>query len=299
MVVAARGGGFKLSDYDSLIDDLNEVPEEADELIICDLGTDPKKLPVFVSTLQRVAKKMKVLYIDHHFLTSEAKRRIRDSGVKLIHNVNECSGMLTYRTFKESLPEGAKLPALYAAVTDYMDNSPMARKMMERYDRHYVLFEATLLSHSIAQNGDDRQFLEKLVRELSKMKMPHSIDEVPKLALLQAEKMERLAAEVRNLASRLKNVAYMRTDQHSTGSVAKLLLGAIDVNVGIAFREKRKRWFEVSLRGTSESKAHLGQLVIKAALKHGGNGGGHKRAAGCTIPKEKMKTFLEEIDGSL
>ena len=40
----------------------------------------------------------------------------------------------------------------------------------------------------------------------------------------------------------------------------------------------------MSLRCTSECKVHLGQTISEIAGRHGGNGGGHARAAGCTVP---------------
>ncbi len=61
--------------------------------------------------------------------------------------------MLTYSTFKPLLATPSKYLALFGAVTDYLDSSPLAGKMMERFDRQFVLLEATLLSYAISNKG--------------------------------------------------------------------------------------------------------------------------------------------------
>src|SRR5580698_10953866 len=43
LTLAARGGTFRLTDYDQLIDELDGVPKDATELVLCDLGTDPSR----------------------------------------------------------------------------------------------------------------------------------------------------------------------------------------------------------------------------------------------------------------
>lgn len=300
MIQAARGGGFALTDYDGLMSELDAIPDGVEDFILCDLGTDPTRFGSFARTLAAISRRISVTYLDHHYLSSEAKTMIRKSGVKLIHNVNECSGSLTFRFLRKELPPDAKLLALYAAITDYMDGSPMARKMMERYDRQLVLFEATLLSLAVANRGKDREFLRTLVSELALMKNPHAISDVPRAALEQAEILHALSKLVMNEGKVMGKIAYMETDQHSTGSVAKLLLGANDVPLGAAFRAKgRGGWCEVSLRGTSAVKVHLGKAIGEIAERYGGNGGGHRVAAGCSIPEGRVMDVLEELNRRL
>ncbi len=299
LVVAAKGAKFKLTDYDDLLDELDAVPD-VDELVLCDLGTDPGKFHKFSAKIAGISRRMKVTYIDHHFLTLESKLELKKLGVRVVHNPRECAGMLAYKTFRRSLPEGAKQLALYAAVTDYMDNSSMSKDLMQRFDRHYVLLEATLLSYAVAKKGSDPRFLEMIVRRLSEMKLPHEIDGVPKYALEQLGTVESLAALVRESGKALGHLAFAETTEHATGNVAKLLLGAFDVPVGLAFREKeRKGWVEVSLRGTLDCPVHLGQTLSALAEKFGGNGGGHKLAAGCSVPRKDIEQLVGELDSRL
>ena len=173
-----------------------------------------------------------------------------------------------------------------------MDDSPKASRLMEMADRHFVLLEATMLAEALAKKGDEVGYPESLVRELSRMKHPHEIQGVPELALEELKVVTALGEEVKREGKKLGRLAFMITSQHSTGGVSKLLIGAFDVPVGVALREKQKGWYEVSLRSTSESRAHLGKTISPIASKLGGNGGGHRKAAGARIPTSRADEML-------
>lgn len=299
LVLAAKGGTFRLTDYDDLLREVDAVPASATSVTICDLGTNSSNFSDFVRGLAALRKRMPVTYIDHHYLTDEAKKAILGTGVDLHHDVRDCASMLTYLTYRESLPEGARLLALYGAVTDYMDTSANASQMMETFDRQFVLLECTLLSYALAKNGRDYSYPEMLVRELSAMKAPHSIGNVGQEALAQAEVVRLLADEVRTKGTRLGKLAYMKTSESATGNVAKLLLGAFGVPVGVAYKEKGGGTAEFSLRGTSESKIHLGKEIGLIAQKHQGSGGGHEKAAGCSVPTSQVQGLLADLEARL
>ncbi len=295
LVVAATGAEVLLSDYDELLDKLRRVPADAERFVLCDIGADNANLDGFLKEIRRICGHAEVTYVDHHYMSDSTKRRLRAAGVRLVHDDEECSSMLTHRIFSSSLPERARLIALCGAVTDYMDGSPMARKMMEQADRQFVLLESSMLAYALGRKGGEPGFPEMVVRELSKMKHPHEIQGVPQLAVEQLEAVARLGEEVKKEGKRLGRLAYMVTTQHSTGNIAKLLIGAFEVPVGVALNEKQAGWYEVSLRCTSECKVHLGRTIDAVANKLGGNGGGHKMAAGCRIPASKVDEMLEAL----
>lgn len=292
LVLAATGAELLLTDYNELLKDLNKVPPDAEQVIICDMGSDASSADELVDKLGRIASRSKLTYIDHHYASAETKRRIRRKGVKLVHNVRECASMLTYLTFQKSLPEDAKLVALYGAVTDYMDDSPAAKKLMEQTDRHFVLLEATMLAYAVAQRGEEPGYPYTISKELSQMKTPHTIDEVPTLSLEHLEEMVTLREAVKLYGKTIGRVAYMETSQQATGGVAKLLVGAFGVPVGVSLKEKTKGWYEVSLRSTSECKVHLGRTIGAIATSLGGSGGGHRKAAGARVPTDKAQEML-------
>ena len=295
MSVAATGGKLILSDYDDMVENLRKVPDDADRVVVSDLGADSADFPGFLAEMQRMAKHAQVTYIDHHYMSEPAKRKLKNAGVQVVHDVRECASMLTYKTLKEQLPERARLNALCGAVTDYMDDSPMAKKMMEQGDRHFVLLEATMLSLALGNRAEEPGFPELVVAELAKMKHPHEIEGVPEAAVRQLGKEAALGEEVKKGGTKLGRLAYMVTSQYSTGNVAKLLIGAFGVPVGVSMKEKNPGWYEVSLRGTSECKVHLGRTVAKVVGALGGSGGGHRKAAGCRVPTARADEMLKAL----
>ncbi len=295
LVVAATGADLLLTGYNELLNDLDRVPEDADQVVICDIGADVSQADEFVEKLGKIASRSKLTYIDHHYASEDTKRRLRRKGIKVVHDVKECASMLTYLTFRKSLPEQAKLVALCGAVTDYMDDSPTAKKLMEQTDRHFVLLEATMLAYALARRGDEPGFPEMVVKELSQMRYPHTIDGVPSLAQEQLDEVVKLEDEVKRLGKKMGRIAYMETSQQSTGGVAKLLIGAFGVPVGVSLKENQKGWYEVSLRSTSECRAHLGRTISPIAAKLGGSGGGHRKAAGCRVPTSKAQDMLRML----
>ena len=295
LAVAATGGQIILTDYDDIIESLRRIPGDAERVVISDLGADSADFPQFLAEIKRIAANAEVTYIDHHFMSDEVRRKLKRTRIQLVHDVKECASILAYQTFKEILPEQARMVALCGAVTDYMDDAPVARKMMEKAERHLVLLEATMLSFALGNHSDEEGYPEMLVGELAKMKRPHEIKGVPESALAQLAKEATLGDEVKAGGTRKGNLAYMVTDSYSTSIVSKVLLGAFDVRVGVALKQKQPGWYEVSLRSTSDSKIHLGRTIGKISAKLGGSGGGHRRAAGCRIPESKMDDMISAL----
>jgi len=295
LAVAATGGKVILSDYDDLIENLKLIPDDADRVVLTDLGADSADFPEYLEQMQRITKHAQVTHVDHHYMSEERKQLVRRAGVNLVHDVSECASILTYTTFRKVLPERARLIALCGAVTDYMDDSPIAKRLMEQGDRHFVLLEATLLSEALGFKGSEEGFPEMVVRELSRMKHPHEIKGVPQAAIEQLKRETHLGEIVKAKGRRMGHIAYMVTRAYSTGNVAKLLIGAFEVPVGVAMKEKQRGWYEVSLRSTSEARIHLGTAIGRISARLGGSGGGHRKAAGCRIPVGKANEMLKEI----
>ena len=293
--VAATGGQIILSDYDDLIDNLRKVPDDADRLVLTDLGADSADFPEFLAEMKRIAKHAEVTHIDHHYMSEEAKRQLRRAGVRLVHDTSECASILAYKTFKDAVPEQARLTALCGAVTDYMDDAPYAKKLMEQGDRHFVLLEASMLAFALGGMEAKEGFPEMVVGELSKMKQPHEIPGVPEAAVEELKRVAALGEFVKAHGTKKGRLAYMVTTQYSTGQVSKLLVGAFEVPVGVALKKKQEGWYEVSLRSTSESGIHLGRTIAKISARLGGSGGGHRRAAGCRIPESKMDEMISAL----
>ena len=295
LVVAATGADFLLSEYDDIIANLGKVPPDTERFFLCDIGTDNADAGQFTELMKGLAKRCRVTYIDHHLISEATVNRLKRAGVKVVHDEKECASILTYQTLQKELPPGSHMMALYGAVTDYMDDSPVATKLMEKSDRHLVLLEASMLSFALGRKAGKEGFPEMVVGELAKLKRPHEIDGVPALALEQVQDNTALELVVKDEGKLKGRLAYMVTGEYSTGNVAKLLIGAFGVPVGLAMKEKTEGWFEVSLRSTSECRVHLGRLISRVSAQLGGSGGGHRKAAGCRVPVGMAEKMIDAV----
>ncbi|MCS7116193.1 MAG: DHHA1 domain-containing protein [Nitrososphaerota archaeon] len=296
LIKAAIGCKVILSDYDDLKDRLSSVGE-FDELYLCDMGLN---LDVADKILQYAKNRPmnSIHYIDHHTLDPSILKKIREAGIDVTHSEDESTSVLTYQKFCKVLPKKAELLAAYGAITDYMDLQPIARKIIQGYDRQFILLEATLLSYALARSDDE--FLLKLVDHLSEFRYPHQIPSLIDRAIEQAEYIAELIVKIEMNGKRMKNFAYMEVKESITGNIAHFLIGVFDVPIGVVYRVFKDRGvFEVSLRGSSECRHHLGMIASRIANKLGGFGGGHPRASGAQIPLEKLNDFLQLLDQEL
>lgn len=292
----ATGAQIILVDYGNLIEKLKEV-KAGDEVYICDLGLNESLAESFLTELERIMGFASVHYIDHHPLESELKEKLVDLGVDLHHSLDECASVLVYLKFKDGLKRGANILAAYGAVTDYMDDKPAAKKIISRHDRQFILLESTLLTHALLGAGDDPGFISRVVAELSELKFPHEIEGVFDYAQKGLAETSRLMVEVAEKGVKSTWIAYMETTEGSTGTIANLLIGAFDVPIGIAYRlVKDEDLYEVSLRGSYDSKFNLGQIISQVTGMIGGSGGGHKKASGARIPRQTLKDFLDLVE---
>jgi single-stranded DNA-specific DHH superfamily exonuclease len=162
-----------------------------------------------------------------------------------------------------------------------------------------LLLEASLVAYAAALKGEDISYLLRLVDELSTGRAPHEIPGVVEDAKKQADNALKILSYVRTKGKTMKNIAYVETDETSTGNVANFLIGVFSKPVGVSFREETAGTYEVSLRGGNDCRKHLGNIVADLAKKFGGAGGGHAKASGASILKERMEEFLVALDTSL
>lgn len=141
LVKLATGADVFLANYDELIEILRSLDSETN-LYVCDLGMNQSIIEDFLLETRRIVKGGgTVTYIDHHPLDLKTSKRIKAGGVQLVHSREECAGVLTYEHFKNDLPRRAAFIACYAAVTDYLDNQPIAKRLIGSSDRQLILLE--------------------------------------------------------------------------------------------------------------------------------------------------------------
>ena len=303
LIKQAFGGDSILVDYPGMVDALELLrnDKKLKTLFICDLGLNKQINDNFVELLTELRKKrVSVTYIDHHDIDSKVITKLKKIKVKLIHDISECTSVLVYDTFKKKLSEHSSFIAACGAITDYMENKPVASKLLQMYDRQFALVNATVLTYNIVGHQKDPDYLLYLVDELSESKFPHEIPNTYEFAQIQVGKLAEIMSKVRKSMKVSKNLAHMEVLDSGASGAVNFVLGFSGKDVGVAYKERvDKGIYAVSVRGSPSCKTHLGRLVSSVAADLGGSGGGHDRACGAVIPKEKMKKFLREMNSKL
>ena len=303
LIKQAFGGDTILVDYPGMMDELEALRNDVKlkKLFICDVGLNKQTNDSFVDLLTELRKKrISVTYVDHHDIDPKVATKLKKIKVNLIHDVSECTAVLVYDAFKKKLSEGSTFIAACGAITDYMDNRPIASKLLQMYDRQFALINATVLTYNIVGHQKDSDYLLYLVDELSESKFPHELPNTYEFAQTQVVKLAEIMSKVRKSMKVSKNLAHMEVLDSGASGAVNFVLGFSGKNVGIAYKERiDKGIFAVSVRGSSSCKTHLGRLVSSVAAKFDGSGGGHDKACGAVIPKDNMKKFLREMNSQL
>jgi len=303
LIRQAFGGDTVLVDYPGQMQALEQIAndEKLKTLFICDLGLSKKNQDEFVQILSDLKKnRVLITYIDHHDIDSKIFKQLEKIGVKMIHDTNECASVLVYNKFKSKLSDHAAFIAACAGITDYMEDRPIASKLLQIYDRQFALINATVLTYNVVGHQKDPDYLLYLVEELSESKYVHEIPNVFEFAQIQVDKLAKMLAKVKKGMKTMKNLGYMElTDSGASGAV-NFVLGLSGKEVGVAYKERVDHGiYAVSVRGSKNCKLHLGKIINELSNDLGGSGGGHGKACGAVIPKPKIKTFLKEFNKKL
>jgi RecJ-like exonuclease len=275
--------------------------EKLKSLYICDLGLSKKTQDEFVELLTTLRKnKVSVTYIDHHDIDPTVIKSLEKIKVKVIHDINECASVQVYSAFKSKLSDHASFIATCAAITDYMEDRPIGAKLLQIYDRQFALISATTLTYNIVGHQKDPDYLLYLVEELADSKFPHEIPNTFEFAQIQVEKLSQMIAKVKAGLKTMKNLGYMEILDAGASGAVNFVLGLSGKEVGVAYKERIDHGiYAVSIRGSKSLKTHLGKIVNILATDLGGSGGGHDKACGAVIPKDKINIFVKELNKKL
>ncbi len=294
-----------LVDYANLMTKLEKVAEsdsKIDQLFICDLGLSKKNELRFVELLDKIASAgTEVTYIDHHDVSREIMQAIKKAGVTLIHTVEECTSVQIYSKYRKKLPEHATFFAAMGALTDYMETRPVASGIVPRFDRQFLMLESTALSYMVSASQRDDDFLVKIVDTLAKMKYPHDIRGGFEIAEKYARKVANAIESIQESIVKLDNIAHApSTIELSSNMVVNFVLGSSGKPAAMVYKFKNDiKSYVVSIRGSSDCKVHLGRLTNEIASELGGSGGGHERACGAVIPKDRLEEFIKALDSRI
>jgi single-stranded-DNA-specific exonuclease len=294
-----------LVDYANIISKLEKVAgsdSKIEQLFICDLGLSKKNEQKFVELLAKIAATgAEVTYIDHHDISKEIVQALKKAGVMLIHTIDECTSVQVYSKYKKKLPEHAAFFAAMGALTDYMEDKPVASTIVPRFDRQFLMLESTVLSYMISASQREDDFLVKIVDTLAKMKHPHDVKGGFEIAEKYAKKVANAVDSIKESVIKLDNIAYApSTVELSSSMVVNFVLGSSGKLAAMVYKLKEDiNSYVVSIRGSEGCKVHLGRLTNEIASKLGGSGGGHERACGAVIPKEKLQEFIKALDSRI
>jgi single-stranded-DNA-specific exonuclease len=294
-----------LVDYANLISKLEKVAasdSKIDQLFICDLGLSKKNEHKFVELLGRIASAgAEVTYIDHHDISKEIMQALKKAGVTLVHTVEECTSVQVYAKYRKKLPEHAAFFAAMGALTDYMENKPVASTIVPRFDRQFLMLESTVLSYMISASQHEDDFLIKIVDTLAKMKYPHDVKGGFEIAEKYAKKVANAVDSIKESVVKLDNIAHApSTVELSSSMVVNFVLGSSGKPAAMVYKFKQDiNSYVVSVRGSAGCMVHLGRLTNEIASELGGSGGGHDRACGAVIPKEKLQEFIKALDNRI
>jgi RecJ-like exonuclease len=300
-----------LVDYSNLISNLQKLIESLssssttgselvfDKVFICDLGLSKKNEKNFVDILEKlISKGCKVTYIDHHDLNREVAVALKRIGVVLVHSLEECTSILVYNKYKRKFKPDAAFFAAAGALTDYMENRPVASAIVSRFDRQFLMLQSTALSYMISANQHNDDFLIQVVDSLSQMKYPHEIEGGFSIAEKYAKRVSEAVKSIEQSIIKMENLAYAKsTVELSASMVVNFVLGASEKPVAMVYKAKEDiNSFVISIRASKDCKVHLGRLVNLIATEIGGSGGGHEKASGAVIPRDKLDLFIQLLD---
>jgi single-stranded DNA-specific DHH superfamily exonuclease len=282
------------ANYDDLEEALKSVGDDVDHLYITDLNLREALIPL----IEGIRRHATITIIDHHPMEkslSEALKRLR---IEVVHDTRDCASALVYNHFKDKLEIDAARLASYAAVSDMFEDGPIASRLMNGMDRKFVHHEALMLSAALGADQSET-FKRRLLDELSHYAYPHRIKGVVKASVSQLEKIVRIKETVLTRANRMGRIAVMEcSDDSSTGEVANIIMDALLVDVGMCWKDQGEM-VNISLRGERKLPEHLGDLSSKLSKKYGGFGGGHARASGAKVPKDKLDAFIADLAAGL
>lgn len=297
-----------LVDYPNLLNSLDYVisicskDKRFTRVFICDVGLNMKNQSLFLEKLKvLISNNIEVIYIDHHYLEPELKNQITEIGIKLVHDIGECTSVQIYYLLKNRISKVFSFFAATGALTDYMEDRPRAQVLVNKFDRTFLMLEACYLSYIISASQKDIDFLKLISKKISKGKMPHELKNSCNLVREFSGKVANAISLIEKQSTHLNNISYFEHDLDlSSSMIVNFVLGLSGKKVGIAFKMKSNiNSYILSIRGSKDCKIHLGKLVNNLSMDFGGSGGGHDKACGAVIPTEDFHKFLQRLDESI
>ncbi|MEM1515244.1 MAG: DHHA1 domain-containing protein [Candidatus Bathyarchaeia archaeon] len=274
-----------------LLEDLNNV-SSGDTTIICDIALSESNLNQILDRFSVINGSGRLIYIDHHPLPEWLSAKSIPGIV--VHDIKSSSSELTYKFFEEELSWPMDRVAIYGAISDYMDDTPIISWLLRGWDKRAIYFEVGVLVQGLEGHKRNHDFKRTIVSHLSQGLPPSLHNILLKSALENARREEEIIRELRGRINVYGEVAYVLNVSFSLGKAALYSRALADKIIGVA-GEARRGFIDMSIR-TCEKNIDLNKILRKIALRLGGSGGGHPQAAGARIPEENFLKFIKSLN---
>lgn len=271
-----------------LHEDLRQVDGD---VLVLDVAIPSKKADEISKEFKRIHENgHRIIYIDHHPLPSDFNMNHGE----LVHSLTSCVSELTYVRFEDLLDKEVSRVAIYGAIGDYLDETYNVKRLLRLWDKRHLYLESGILIAAIESMGRDYDLKREVVKYLSEKELPSKSSELVNRALEEAKKEEKMRKIIKERLEVKGKVAYVIDLNWSLGKAAIYARATADAIVGIG-AESRKNFVDMSLRTPFEG-IELNKIAMEVAEELGGSGGGHPRAAGARVPKEKFPEFIDGIN---
>lgn len=277
-----------------LAEDLEQA-QPKDVVIICDIALSETKLKEVLDKFHLIADRGSLVYIDHHPLSP--KVTLADIPGMVKYEIGPSATELAFKTFRSSLPPAMSRVAIYGAIGDYADDTPLTQELLLDWDKRALYFEVGILVQGLDFAGRDYEFKRKVLRELSKNHLPSTNKKLVNMALKMAEEEDAAILRIKEKVKTVGKVSYVLDPNFSLGKTAIYAKALTHTSIGIA-GEPRNGVIDMSLR-TSDKNIDLNKILRELAPKFGGTGGGHAPASGARVPKNMFEEFVEGLNAAL
>jgi RecJ-like exonuclease len=277
-----------------LLEDLEQVKAQ-DTAIICDIALSESHLPKILGKFKSIAEGGDLLYIDHHPLPESISPP--NFPGRICHRLGSSASELAYSAFHNRLNPSLSRVAVYGAVSDYLDGTPLINRLLMKWDKRAIYFETGILTQGLDGIKRDHDFKRSIVSSLAENIPPSFNGRLVDLAVQNTHREEIVFRELKGRIQKRGKIAYVLNVPLSLGKTAIYARALADALVGVA-GESRRGFVDMSLR-TCENNLDLNKMLRQLAPKFGGSGGGHQAAAGARIPEENFFDFINKMDEAL
>lgn len=290
-LAAHRGAEVYFTNPVSVIDDSRQA-ESYDRVIVCDVAINISTSEALSNRMNGLATKIELIYIDHHPLPDGF------SAPWLFHDLNASGSLLTFEFFRDLLNPDMSRVAMYGAIADFRDSTPLADEIVRRWDKRSLYYYAGTLSQGIEMMRKNYDYKRDLLTSLSQNVVPSNLSDLVEKAVVASSLEEKLRARVEREVVRLQNIAYVIDPDGfiSKAAIYTRIYGNARVGIAAEYRENH-HVYDFSAR--AEEGLNLNRLLNDSAVRFGGHGGGHPQAGGGRIPEAKLQEFLADLDAAV